>query len=59
MMWQIPRKEERQPWVGDRHTMWRDLGHSVYLVGIGKGIGVRGLWRKEKEERKGEGRGNS
>lgn len=31
--------------------MWRELGCIVYLVDIGKGIGLRGLWRKEERER--------
>lgn len=36
----------------------RNFGYRVYSVDIGKGIGVRGLWRKQ-EERKEEGRGTS
>lgn len=40
--------EDRSPQqVGDRYTMLQELGHKVYLVGIGKGIRVRG-WGAER-----------
>lgn len=32
--------------------MWRELGYIVYFVDIGKGIGLRGLWRREERERR-------